>query len=56
MLSSCFYTDVDDTWTNPSLKLVTAITNYKNNAVLGQDIDLPIITYTNNGCPTSLNN
>lgn len=33
-LNGCLYTDIDDTWTNPTLKLVFADTNYKNNAIL----------------------
>lgn len=55
MLSGCLYTDVDNIWTNPILKLVAVVTNYKNNTVPSQDIDLPIITYTNNSHLISLN-
>lgn len=55
-MSDCFYIDADDTWTNLTLKLLVDVTNYKNNAVPDQDIDLSIIIYTNNNCPTSLNN
>lgn len=53
--NDCLYTDVDDTRTNPTLKLVVIVTNYKNNIVLGQDINLLIIIYINNGCLIPLN-
>lgn len=55
MLSSYFYMNIDDIWINPALKLVAVIINYKNNAVPDQNINLFIITYTNNDCLTSLN-
>lgn len=54
-LSRCFYTDANDTWTHPTLKLVLAVTNYKNKVVLNEYIDLPIFIYTNNSYSTPLN-
>lgn len=55
MISSCFYINVNNIWTNLILKLITAVTNYKNNIVFDQDIDLLIIIYINNNCLTPLN-
>lgn len=55
ILSSYFYTDADDILTYLILKLVFAISNYKNNMKIGKEIDLLFFTYTNNGKPTLLN-
>lgn len=49
ILSGCLYTDGNDTWTHPTMKLVSAVTNYKNKVILNKHIDLPVLTYTNNG-------
>lgn len=55
-LSSYFYINTNDTWTYPMIKLVLAITNYKNKAALNKHINLPVLTYTNNSHFTPLNN
>lgn len=33
MLIGCFHTDADNTWTNPTLRLIAAVTYYKNNLI-----------------------
>lgn len=54
-LSGCLYIDANDTRTHPTIKLVSAITNYKNKAALNEHINLPVLTYINNGHFISLN-
>ena len=54
-LSGCLYTDANDTRTHPTMKLVSAVTNYKNKAALNEHMDLPVLTYINNGRSTPLN-
>lgn len=55
ILSGRLYTDADDNRTHPTLKLVSALTNYKNNEKAGEEVDLPFLTYTNKGNLTPLN-
>lgn len=54
-LSSYLYIDANNTGTHPTINLVSAVTNYKNKVALNEYINLPILTYTNNGHFTSLN-
>ena len=54
-LGDCFYTDANDTWMYPTMKLVSAITNYQNEAAFNEHLDLPVLTYINNGHSTLLN-
>lgn len=50
------YTDANDTREDLTMKLVSAVTNYKWGAVLSDNIDLPIFTYKNSRHPILLNN
>lgn len=56
MLSSCFYTNIDDTRENPTIKLVLAITNFKCTAALENILEILILTYENNGFLAPPNN
>lgn len=47
ILSDYFYININNTQTYLILKLISVITNYKNNAVFSQDIKLLILTYIN---------
>lgn len=55
LLSGCLYTDADDAREHPTMKLVSAVTNYKRGAALSDNVDLPILTYKNSGRPIPLN-
>lgn len=54
LLNGCLYTNTDNTWEYPTIKLVLAIYNYKrkNN---NQDVNTPILTYKNPDCVIFLN-
>lgn len=54
LLSGCLYTDVDDTWEHPTMKLVSAITNHKNKSN-NNFADFPILRYKNGGRVIFLN-
>lgn len=54
LLSGCLYTDVNDTQEHPTMKLVSAITNYKSRSNNDNTNSL-ILTYQNNGYVTPLN-
>lgn len=55
-LSSCLYTNTNDTQMHLTMKLISAIINYKNKTTLNNYIDLLVFTYTNNDHFTLLNN
>ncbi len=54
LLSGCLYTDVDETQEHPTMKLVSAITNYKKKSN-NEDANISILTYKNSGRVVLLN-
>lgn len=56
LLSSCLYTNANDIWEYPILKLVFVITNYKQYIASNKDSNLLILIYKNNGCYIFFNN
>ncbi len=54
LLSDCLYIDADDTREYLTMKLVSAITNYKRKSN-NEDANTPILTYKNSGRVVPLN-
>lgn len=55
LLSGCLYTDTDDAQKHPTMKLISAVTNYKRGADVSDNVDLSILTYKNSRRPIPLN-
>lgn len=55
ILSSCFYTDIDDMCKHSTLKFVHTVTNYKTSKDKNYQLNMPIFTYQNRGHATPLN-
>lgn len=54
LLNSCLYINTDNTWKNPIIKFVSAISNHKKK-FNDYNINLLILTYQNVGHVISLN-
>lgn len=55
ILSERLYTDVDYTQENPTIKLISVVTNHKRTAALKDTSEIPILIYKNNDRPAPLN-
>lgn len=49
ILNGCLYTNIDSTWEHLTIKLISAIYNYRKNNN-NQDVNTPILTYKNSDC------
>ena len=54
LLSGCLYTETDDAQEHSTMKLVSTVMKCKRGAALSDNVDLPILTYKNNGHPIPL--